>query len=63
MVIDKKCDMPHPPRELCSNEHNYEFGIVSPSLFFNYFYGFKHSENVGKYFKELENIALKRKGE
>lgn len=53
-------NMPHPPRELCSSEYDYEFGMVSPSLFFNYFYGVKHSENVDKYFKELENLVLKK---
>ena len=44
---------PRPPRELCSSEYNYELEIVSPSLFSNYFYGSKHSENVEKYFKWL----------
>ena len=45
---------PRPPRELCSSEYNYELEIVSPSLFSDYFYGSKHSENVDKYFDELQ---------
>ena len=56
-------NMPNPPRELCSSERDYEFGIVSPSLFSNYFYGFKHSENVDKYFEELENAVFKKEKE
>ena len=50
---------PRPPRELCSSEYNYELEIVSPSLFSDYFYGFKHSENVEKYFKELDEYFNK----
>ena len=45
---------PRPPRELCSSEYNYEFGIVSPSLYYDYAFDIKHSENVYKYFDELQ---------
>ena len=45
--------VPHPPRELCSSEEDYELGIVSPSLYFDYCLGAKCSENVDKYFKDL----------
>ena len=45
---------PRPPRELCSSEYDYEFGIVSPSLYYDYAFGIKHSENVDKYFDELQ---------
>ena len=50
---------PRPPRELCSSEYNYELEIVSPSLFYDYFYGSKHSENVENYFKELDEYFNK----
>ena len=46
-------NIPHPPRELCSSEEDYELGIVSPSLYFDYCLGAKCSENVDKYFKDL----------
>ena len=45
---------PRPPRELCSSEYDYEFVIVSPSLYYDYAFGIKHSENVDKYFDELQ---------
>lgn len=54
---------PRPPRELCSSEYGYEFGIVSPSLFYDYFYSSKHSENVEKYFKELDEYFNKYRKE
>ena len=54
---------PRPPRELCSSEYNYELEIVSPSLFSDYFYGSKHSENVEKYFKELDEYFNKYRKE
>ena len=54
---------PRPPRELCSSEYNYELEIVSPSLFSDYFYGSKHSENVDKYFKELDEYFNKYRKE
>ena len=46
-------NVPHPPRELCSSEEDYELRIVSPSLYFDYHLGVKCSENVDKYFKDL----------
>ena len=54
---------PRPPRELCSSEYNYEPEIVSPSLFYDYFYGSKHSENVENYFKELDEYFNKYRKE
>ena len=54
---------PRPPRELCSSEYNYELEIVSPSLFSDYFYGSKHSNNVEKYFKKLDEYFNKYREE
>lgn len=54
---------PRPPRELCSSEYNYDLEIVSPSLFSDYFYGSKYSENVEKYFKELDEYFNKYRKE
>ena len=45
---------PKPPKELCMTKKDYEFGIVSPSLYYDYAFGIKHSENVDKYFDELQ---------
>ena len=46
--------LPKPPKELCTTKEDYEFGIVSPSLYCDYAFGIKHSENVHKYFDELQ---------
>ena len=46
--------LPKPPKELCTTKEDYEFGIVSPSLYYDYAFGIKHSENVDKYFDELQ---------
>ena len=45
---------PKPPKELCMTKKDYECGIVSARLYFGYAFGIKHSENVDKYFDELQ---------